>query len=127
MRIKFDFVTNSSSTAYILALHPDSLDSIEEFVAKLGEDNPDTNEGIGTDKEYRTLIELQEYVNNGPFDWVSKCRGLQYENMSEANYKVCKAAIEDGLMVMFVYVDHDLTDEFEDGIRDVAEIIDSDG
>jgi hypothetical protein len=128
MRAKFDFVTNSSSSSYILALDSDNLHLLYRSINKLQDDNPDSNEGIGARDELKTLQELQDYVNDEPFDWVSQCRGLQYEMMSKSNYEKCKEAIErDKAAIIIVFVDHDMTEDFELEISDYATIMDSDG
>lgn len=127
MRAKFDFVTNSSSTSYILALIEEDLTLLESLIDRLEEENPESNEGIGSDDEIRTIEELQEYVNDGPFDWVSQCRGLQYEMMDEIDYLKCKQSIVDGCVISRVYVDHGMTEDFENEVTEFASIISSDG
>jgi len=106
---------------------PGNLELLEKSIAKLENEKPDSNEGIGCGNEFHNLKQLQEYVNDGPFDWVSKCRGLQYEMMCESDYLVCKQVLEEGYIVVLVYVDHDMISDFEDEIAEYASIVTSDG
>jgi hypothetical protein len=113
MKIKLDFVTNSSSACFLLSIHKNSLGELLEYISELNEDPEATNEGVRTYFTATSLEQLQEYTNDRPFDWASKPSGLQFINFSEEKYNRCKELIEEGGAVIEVWVDYGVCETFE--------------
>ena len=114
MKIRSDFVTNSSSVGYIVGIPISSYDWFEDYVEELDKRDEAQNEGVRTYDAFETLQELQTYVNGRPFDWASEPSGLQYNYMDEDAYLKCKEAIEAGFIVLEVSVDYAVCEEFAD-------------
>lgn len=114
MRIKLDFVTNSSSACYILAIPIDRFAEVKHYIAELNEHPEASNEGVRTYFSASTLKELQDHTNDGPFDWASRPFGLNFTNLSEESYNVCKTSIEMGESVFEVWVDYGVCEDFAD-------------
>ena len=114
MKLRSDFVTNSSSVGYILGIHMDGLENLQVFLQALSEDPDAANEGVRTYMECQTMEELVEYVQGGPFDWASKPFGLDFKNMSEDTFEKCKEVVENNGAVMEVWIDYGVCEEFAD-------------
>jgi hypothetical protein len=113
MKIKTDFVTNSSSTSYILSILENELPKLVTIVETLHQDELASNEGCHVRNIFRTKQELQDYTNGAPYDWVSKCRGFRYWNLDEREYDLFEKAISEGNLGVYVYIDRNVDATFE--------------
>jgi len=114
MKIRADFITNSSSTGYIVAIDEGQLENMQAFLQALNDDPDAANEGVRTYMISKNIDELNENVNGRPFDWASQPSGLEFKNMHEVTYKSCKEAIENGKVVMEIWVDYNVCEQFDD-------------
>jgi len=114
MKIKIDFVTNSSSSAFIVSLKADDISEFEDFMQEIA-DKPDYQggEGLRIWERFDTIKELYEHATGRPYDWASKPFHPQIENMDEEAFNECLAAIKDGYVALYVAVQYDACDEFE--------------
>jgi len=114
MRIKSDFVTNSSSACYIMSLPPDEVPQFEEYVAKLNENPNYQNEGVGIYRVFYNLQELQDWTNGRPYDWASKpMGGLRFHNLDKELYLKIKEVVDEEHVAVYCAVDYQACDEFE--------------
>jgi hypothetical protein len=112
MKIKTDFVTNSSSSCFILAVTKEQLPDLQDHVKKLDKHPDAGNEGVRIYKTFKTKYQLDRYTNNAPMDWVQKARGPQFKNLSKRLYKVCLEVIKDKHYAVYMAIDYNVVDKF---------------
>ena len=119
MKMKIDFVTNSSSTGYIVAVKPGEVEDFEDYIRRLNNYPEASNEGVRCYFISGSLKELQESTNGGPLDWISKACGPKFEQRGKPQYERCKKIIDKGKVAAEVWVDYNVCDIFEDHFEDL--------
>ena len=118
MKIKLDFVTNSSSACFLMSIPKEEVHELMNSISAYNDLSEATNEGVRCYFSADTLKSLQEYTNDGALDWASLPGGPQFIRMSESNYEECKAEIEKGCSVAEVWVDYNVCERFTDEWKD---------
>ena len=114
MKIKTDFVTNSSSTSFILAIREDQLQDLVCEIQKIDGSLEASGEGAIIYNSFETVQHLNVYTNDGPLDWVSKLTEPKFINKSKYSYDLMKKHIIDGKIVVDLEVDNNVGNEFKD-------------
>jgi len=118
MKIRTDFVTNSSSVGYVVVIDPDELDGLKEFVKKLDQHEDAGNEGVRFHYIFETKKQLDEHTNDGPLDWARLPGGPRFININQSRYNEWLEHINEGSIICYVAVDREVCDDFEISWRD---------
>ena len=118
MKIRTDFVTNSSSVGYVVVIDPDELELLTNFVEKLNLHEDASNEGVRFGDIFETKQQLDEHTNDGPLDWARLPGGPRFINKSKSKYTELLEHINEGSIICNVLVDREVCDEFEISYRD---------
>lgn len=114
MKIKLDHVTNSSSSGYILSLRKEEQESFEEYINELDKHNEAANEGATIHLIANSVEELNKYTDERPIDWITKATAIQFDNLSEAHYKMCREIIDEGGVAVECWVDYNVCEKFDE-------------
>lgn len=98
MKIKADFVTNSSSTAYIVVDSSKNYGDLKNLLWEEGVKKRDIEHCI----TFNSVEDVEEFNNYGdPLDWIEKITGPPQNYMSEL-YDIARSLARQGKQVSFL-------------------------
>ena len=111
MKIKADFVTNSSSTMYVIAFNEKYLrkDLEEHFTLSTGE----------YFNLFDNLLKLVKYTQQKDVDWITEATKMPIEfwGMSKDEFEECQEILDEGKFAVHLQVDrnnYERTERIED-------------
>jgi len=121
MKIKTDFVTNSSSSSYIIGVSDDDYDGLIEFIQALDNDPMASNEGVDIREEFNDIKLLQTYTNGMiSLDWAQKATGPRFEYFNETQYNAALEILKEGNTVIYASIDRNVCEKFEEQYGDLV-------
>jgi len=113
MKLKLDFIANSSSAAYIMSFKTDDeISDFEDFIECLDRNPEYDNEGVRIWQTMESKKELYEYATERPYDWASKAMAARPVNMEQEAFDESLKAINNGHTIILVAVDYNACEEF---------------
>jgi hypothetical protein len=103
MKIKLDFVTNSSTVTYLIST-PIEIDQDQLHI------HP--SHSLESFEVFKTLEELTVYTQSEDSDWITKVTGpYRFWGLCEEHYLICKQIISDGNIAIDMSINNNFTDQ----------------
>ncbi len=99
MKIKQDFVTNSSSTSYIFSCNEDILSKLKEIIKRIH------NTYVVSEFNfhyYKSRKEINDATQGKPLDWVQEATGPEFNVYTQYEYNSLIKALKIGDIACFI-------------------------